>query len=64
MKMSLFKLFATTIIIMHHLIIGSMNCHGQTKLNLAEQLYVQNFIKSNYIDILLCQETKIDNDTF
>ena len=41
-----------------------MSCQGQTKLTLSKQLYIQNFIRINFIDILLCQETRIENDTF
>ena len=43
---------------------GSMNCQGHTKLTLSKQLYIQNFLQVNQIDILLCQETKIENDSF
>ena len=41
-----------------------MNCHGQSKLEIPKQLFIQNFMISNKIDILLCQETKIDDNTF
>ena len=41
-----------------------MNCHGQTKMMLAKQLFIQNHLKINKIDILLCQETYVDNETF
>ena len=41
-----------------------MNCQGQTKLTLAKQLFIQNHLKNNRIDVLLCQETCVDNDTF
>ena len=49
---------------MHILTIASMNCHGQSKLEAPKQLYIQNFLLTNKIDVLLCQETKIDDNTF
>ena len=49
---------------MHTLTIASMNCHGQTKLEVPKQMYIQNFLLTNKIDILLCQETRIDDRTF
>ena len=41
-----------------------MNCHGQSKLEVPKQLYIQNYLLTNKVDILLCQETKIDDNTF
>ena len=41
-----------------------MNCQGQTKFTLAKQLFIQNHLKHNIIGILLCQETRVDNDIF
>ena len=52
------------IFIMNTLTIATMNCHGQTKFDTAKQLYIQNFLSSHKIDVLLCQETKIEENTF
>ena len=41
-----------------------MNCHGQTKLEVPKQLYIQNYLLTNNIDVLMCQETRIDDQTF
>ena len=41
-----------------------MNCHGQSKLEAPKQLYIQNFLLTNKIDVLLCQETRIDDNNF
>ena len=41
-----------------------MNCHGQTKLELPKQLYIQNYLLTNNVDILLCQETRLEEQTF
>ena len=41
-----------------------MNCQGQTKLKLPKQLFIQNHLKTNIIDVLLCQETQVDNNIF
>ena len=49
---------------MHSLTVASMNCHGQTKLEVPKQLFIQNFLLTNKIDILMCQETRIDDRTF
>lgn len=46
-----------TIFIMAFLTIATINWKGQTKLTLPKQLYIQDFILTNKIDILLCQET-------
>ena len=48
--------FFNIIFMMHTLTIASMNCHGQTKLEVPKYLYIQN--------ILLCQETRIEDRTF
>ena len=44
--------------------IGALNCRGQTKLNLAKQLQIQFLLKMNNLDILLCQETYINDTSF
>ena len=44
--------------------IAFINCVGQSKFNLAKQLEIQNFIKSQRLDILHLQEVKIDHDSF
>ena len=49
---------------MNSLKIVSLNCRGQTKMNLAKQLQIQDFLKVYNIDILMCQETSVDDDTF
>ena len=41
-----------------------MNCHGQTKLDTGKQLYIQISLSSHKIDVLLCQETRIEENTF
>merc|ERR1711895_371851 len=51
-------------VMMYSLTVASMNCHGQSKLEVPKQLYIQNFLLTNRIDILMCQETKIDDRTF
>ena len=58
------KNFTKLIFIMHTLTIASMNCHGQSKLEVPKQLYIHNFLLTYKIDVLLCQETKIDANTF
>ena len=49
---------------MNKLAIGTINCQGQTKLTLGKQLQIQNHIIQYKIDILFCQETYTDEDTF
>ena len=49
---------------MYSLTVASMNCHGQTKLEVPKQLFIQNFLLTNKIDILMCQETRIEDQTF
>ena len=44
--------------------IASLNCRGQTKFPVSKQLQIEDFIKSNNIDILCCQETNIQEDSF
>ena len=46
------------------LVLAYLNTHGQTGLNLSKQLQIEEFLKSNKIDILHLQETFIDDDTF
>ena len=43
--------------------IGSLNCHGQTKMSLAKQLFIQDILKCHNFDVLCTQETLIENDT-
>ena len=49
---------------MFSLTVASMNCHGQSKLEVPKQLYIQNYLLTNNIDVLMCQETRIDDQTF
>ena len=49
---------------MKQLRIISLNCRGQTKLTLPKQLQIQDLLIRYNIDILMCQETAIDNETF
>ena len=44
--------------------VAFINCVGQSKFNLAKQLEIQNFIKSQRLDILHLQEVKVDHDSF
>jgi len=44
--------------------IGSLNCYGQTKMTINKQLQIQNYIGQYNIDILLCQETFANSETF
>lgn len=44
--------------------IGYLNVKGQSKLNIEQQLQIQDFIKTHRLDILHCQETNIDENTF
>ena len=37
--------------------VGTLNCHRQTKFTSQKQLYIEDFIKSNNLDILYFQET-------
>ena len=57
-------MFSLFYLIMYTLTIATMNCHGQTKLEVPKQLYIQNFLLTNKIDILLCQEIKIEENSF
>ena len=49
---------------MNKLTIGTINCQGQTKMTLGKQLQIQNHIQQHKIDILFCQETCTNEDTF
>ena len=49
---------------MNTLTITTMNCHGQTKFDTAKQLYIQIFVSSHKIDVLLSQGTKIEENSF
>ena len=46
------------------LTISFMNIHGQSKLPIAKQLQIQDFLKYNKIDILHMQECDISEETF
>ena len=59
-----YKNFTKLILIMYTLTIAYMNCYGQSKLEVPKLLYIQNFLLTNKMDVLLCQETKIDANTF
>ena len=41
-----------------------MNVRGQTGLDIAKQLQIENFLKSYKIDVLHCQEINISQDSF
>ena len=47
-----------------NLSIGFINCVGQSKFNLRKQLEIQNYVKSQHLDIVHLQEVKIDSDCF
>ena len=44
--------------------IGSLNCHGQSKMSTAKQLFIESILKQSKQDILCLQETFIDDETF
>ena len=46
------------------LIQAFLNIHGQSGLNVAKQLQIEDFIRRNKVDILHCQEINIDDDSF
>ena len=56
--------FNFIILTMQLVTIATTNCHGQSKLNISKQVFIQNFLLSNNIDILLCKETKIEEGCF
>ena len=65
LKMKMIGVYLSNLIfMMYSLTVASMNCHGQTKLEVPKQLHIQNFLLTNGIDILMCQETRIDDRTF
>ena len=65
LKMEMIEAYLSILIfMMYSLTVASMNCHGQSKLEVPKQLYIQNFLLTNRIDILMCQETRIDDRTF
>ena len=41
-----------------------LNVHGQSGIKLEKQLQIEEFIRTNNIDILHCQEINIGEDTF
>ena len=49
---------------MSKLTISTINCQGQTKLTLGKQLQIQNHIQQHKIDLLFCQETYTNEETF
>ena len=44
--------------------VAYLNCRGQTGLNLAKQLQIENFLQTNDIDVAHLQETHFDDETF
>ena len=44
--------------------VAFMNIRGQTGLDEAKQVQIENFVKSYKKDILNCQEINIKEDTF
>ena len=44
--------------------VAFINCVGQTRFTLSKQLEIQNYMRSQNIDILHLQECKIDEDSF
>ena len=44
--------------------VGTLNCQGQTKMSLAKQLQLQHLLRTHNYDILCCQETYIEEDSF
>ena len=44
--------------------IAYMNIRGQTGLEIAKQVQIENFLRTYKIDILNCQEINISEDTF
>ena len=49
---------------MASLVVVSLNCRGQTRLNVSKQLQIEDLIRLYQIDVLLCQEIKIEEDSF
>ena len=49
---------------MAELKIGTLNCQGQTKIPLAKQLQIKKHLMLYNLDILLCQETYLDEEAF
>ena len=47
-----------------YLNLAYFNIRGQTGLNLSKQLQIENFLKTNNIDIASCQEINIVKETF
>ena len=44
--------------------VAYMNIHGQTGLDDAKQVQIEDFVKTYKIDVLNCQEINITDDTF
>ena len=44
--------------------VAYMNTRGQTGLDIAKQVQIENFLKVYKVDILNCQEVNIKEDTF
>ena len=44
--------------------VAFINCVGQTRFPLSKQLEIQNYMRSQHIDILHLQECRIDDDSF
>ena len=47
-----------------YLNLAYFNIRGQTGLNLSKQLQIENFLKTNNVDIASCQEINIVKETF
>ena len=48
----------------NNLNIAFINIRGQTGLNLAKQIQIEDFIRQNNLDILHLQEINVEEDTF
>ena len=46
------------------LTLAYLNIHGQSGLKLEKQFQIEDFLKTNNVDILHCQEINIDEETF
>ena len=44
--------------------IAILNIHGQSKLSLSKQHQIEDFVKSENVDVLHCQEINVNEDSF
>ena len=44
--------------------VATLNIQGQSSLNNAKQIQIEDFLKYNQIDILNCQEIEVSSNTF